>query len=444
MKKSIIYTLAFLFICLQEVGNARADSCPVIDAPNKKITRKVAIKAISLKSLQSTLKGCHSSQTCQETVYKMFGLTKLLGFVLDPKNNDLLIYGMTELNKPPLRLEDFVVTLRNSHLKYAKRRGNTLYYSAPGVSIDPKPGVNLALNNIKQELSSVTMAQRKRVLTRYRKICEQQQSTRVLGIPFDTHASQLMLKADYIMKTITNGSRNLDIPGLKGIPDMRYDYIMQQVRRGRRVRIPASSQDRYWFYPASHKYQVNKKKTNYFVSQSAVKLLTANQMMNSRGTLKDSSRKSPFAAQFALCFTRRYKQIAKKLPVYQELAGLFRQTAVTKLIKTVQGIKRSSLDAQYLLEEMQIKPVIVKRGVPGICRIQRYSLRNKQRRLIGHITSQSCGGVSIAMSENKKDIKVAKTQLLTNAEKRILKDRPALSSLMWQTKVVLSMPVSNL
>ncbi len=441
MTKYLVYTLTLFSIFLQGLDNVNAGSCPVVDlALHKSFTQNVAIKAISLKALQTTLKRCHSSGKCQRGIYKMFGITKLLGFVLDPNNNDLLIYGMTESNRPWLHLDDFVVTLRNSHLKYAKRRGNTLYYSPPGVSIDPTPKVSLALNQFKRQLSSATMAQRNRMLTRYRKICEQPQSTRVLGIPFDTHASQLMLRADYMMKAITNGSRKLNIPGLKGIPDMRYDYIMKQVRRGvHPVSVPASSQDRYWFYPANHQYTVNKKGTNYLVSQSGIKLLTANQMMTSRGALKDSSRKSPFAEKFALCFSRRYQQIANKLPVYHELAGLFRQTAVTKLIKTVQGIKRSGLDARYLLDEMQLKPVIVKRAVPGICRIQRYRLRNKQRRLVGHITSQSCGGVSIAVATNKKNIKIAKTQFLTVAEKKILKDRPALSSLMWQTKVVLSL-----
>ena len=145
----------------------------------------------------------------------------------------------TGQNLPPLYLEDFVIALRNAWLKYAPLQGNTYVYSHPGCSIDPNPRTLQRLQAIGQRVrNSSSFAQVENDLRAWHRTCAEPQSVKVMGIPFNTHFAQVMVKADYDMKSMVDGSNSLDIPGLISLTDMTLNQIRQAVTQNKRVSIP--------------------------------------------------------------------------------------------------------------------------------------------------------------------------------------------------------------
>jgi len=93
-------------------------------------------RAISLRVLEQTLKAGSSQQA-----FKLCGITRLSGFVVDPDSKDIILVGKVDPSYPPLWADDLVVALRYANMVYARRRGNVRYYTPPGCSIDPNPAV---------------------------------------------------------------------------------------------------------------------------------------------------------------------------------------------------------------------------------------------------------------------------------------------------------------
>ncbi|MDP3013996.1 MAG: hypothetical protein Q8M92_07130, partial [Candidatus Subteraquimicrobiales bacterium] len=118
---------------------------PSCNGKEPKIVEKFEGRAVSLKVLQNKVKDCIAKETCPENILQLCGIKRVMGYVIDEKNRDIILIGNIDDSMPPLYLEDFVIALRNTWMMYAELKGNTYYYSNPGCSIDPDPNV---LNNL--------------------------------------------------------------------------------------------------------------------------------------------------------------------------------------------------------------------------------------------------------------------------------------------------------
>lgn len=216
-------------------------------------------RAISLKILQKKAEECMVKGNCRNSILQLDGIKKIMGYVIDEKHRDIILIGGIDDTSPPLYLEDFVIALRNTWLKYAELKGNTYYYSNPGCSIDPNPSV---LNNLQQAgnqiFSSSSPEKVQKTLNQWNNVCNRPQQVRVLGIPYDTRFGKVMVEADYYMKRLVDGSVTLDIDGFMSLTDMTLNIVRDDIANGRPVSIPLSILNRFWFYPGENSFLEDK------------------------------------------------------------------------------------------------------------------------------------------------------------------------------------------
>ena len=383
------------------------------------------VTVVSLKALQNTLAACQAKGSCPNQLEKLSGITRLLGFVVDEKNHDLLLIGRAEAGAPPLHLEDFVVALRAAWMRYAQIEGNTYTYSNPGCSIDPDPAVIGQLNAVGRRIASASSANGvETAIDAWRATCKQPQKVRVLGVPFDSHFAQVMVSADYDMKTLADGTAETKIPGLIGVSDM----MLETEKEAAAARQPISvspNLNRFWFYPGPSVY--DESSGVVFIRQCPVELLTE-QMHAVGGKIVGDQSVDPFADAFRHNVTALYDELGRARPIYRELENMFRFVAVATAIKTKYP-EAANLD--YLLDRYQAPPdTQVDRTVAGRDGVKKYA----ETKMSGALTESvslwvpSCGGVDIAISN--PDFVSDRSGLLDRFASSIL-ERRDLSPVAW-------------
>lgn len=388
-------------------------------------------RAVSLKMLAHTLKNGTSKQALM-----LCGITRLSGFVIDPKSKDIILIGKVDPSYPGLQTDDFVVALRYAHMIYAKREGNVRYYTPPGCSIDPDPKIIQQLRQVGRGRESGD-GDRKATAKQWESIGRQPQKVRVLGVPFDTHFAKVMVDADYYMKRLSNGSVDLSIDGFTGLMPMHIAQAKANLFSETLLTEPQHSLNRFWFCPGEATYEEDE--GLLLLRNCQVKLLSEEEYLTSVGEIQGLGRASPIAQRFAESFTTKYHKIAAVRPVYKELEALFRFTALANLIKEKNALSRSGNPLLYLLSQHKIKNVPVSRMVPGQTRV--LEVQDKKQTSNGsevrYITLMSCGGVNmnirpkriISRSSERGGKRVTKPQ--ASLRNRVLTNRASRNSLYW-------------
>lgn len=436
----LLWGIIFLLIysCSHETF-ARTENEICIKGKDKKIISPESViqhasegRAVSLKVLQKMLKDCTVNSTCTNNILHLAGLTKITGYVVDDENRDLILIGNVDEKSPPLYLDDFVVALRNAWLKYAKLKGNTYYYSNPGCSIDPDPKVLSELNEVADKIFSHSRPEAVQDnLHQWNQICRQPQKVRILGIPFNTRFSKVMVEADYFMKRLVDGSVKTGVSGFKSLTDMTLDVIRDDISNNQPVSIPLSTLNRFWFYPDENSYLEDE--GIVLIRKSEIKLLTEEEYQTSRGSVLGTGRPNPLAEEFARCFTAKYTDIAAKEHIYSELESLFRIVMITKMMKSGEGML-SAIDLDFLLNRYQVNYIKVNRVLPGIANVKKYTQRNETGRgyMELYFWLPSCGGVSIDISPDKFNINSHQMKKFQQLKMHVLHSRPSPNAISWK------------
>lgn len=341
-------------------------------------------RAVSLRVLDATLKANSSKEAL-----KLCRITRINGFVIDQQGRDIILIGQVDPSSPPLHVDDFVVALRNAHMKYAEVKGNTYYYSAPGCSIDPQSKVMLEMLSVKNQLTSAsTIEESRRCFEEYQNVARQAQNVRVMGVPFDSHFAKVMVDADYYMKRLTDGSVELEIEGFSSLWNLRKDNDASNT-------TAQSWMNRFWFCPAETTY--TKDGDAVLLKDCRVKLLTEQQYVSTQGELYDSGGTDVLAEQYAEMFTRNYDTVATKRPVYRELEELFRMVALAKLMRETSALSKVGLKINHIMEQRKLEAVPVSRRVLGLTRFEESVQRTEKTggyidSFVWHVSS---GGVSM-------------------------------------------------
>jgi hypothetical protein len=315
--------------------NASAD-----DPPKK--------RALSLRVLQQqAANSCTKNGLCPSVISNMAGLTKITGYIVDKKNQDIIVIGEVSSDSRPILLEDFVVAMKNAWLKYSILRGNTRYYSNPGCSIDPDPSVMRRLSAINFGGSSSTHSMRE-----WEAICRMPQNVRVMGIPFDSHFASVIVDADYDMKKIVDGSDSLNITDFMSLMDMRLEVAKKQYLQNVRSFGSQMFMNRFWFFPGDNKYREDSDVV--LIEDSSVVLLTEAEYFDNRGGISGRNHPDPLAKEFCGSFSTKYQEIAQERPIYFELMNLFRLVAVAKIMKMKLSHAEAGLNLDYFLEKYQV------------------------------------------------------------------------------------------
>lgn len=389
-------------------------------------------RAISLKMLQKKLEICVPEASCPEDALQLYNINVVMGYVLDDINGDIVLIGKIDDSMPPLYLDNFVVALRNSMMKYAELRGRTYYYSSPACSIDPDSKILKILQNIGNQIQDSSSRDKvQRNLKEWQSICQMPQQVRVLGIPHDTRFGQIMVEADYYMKRLANGSVTLDVDGFTSLTDMALNIARRGIEENKPASVPLSSLNRFWFYPGESSYLEDK--GIIIIKKCMVKLLTEEEYLTERGEITGSGRKGDLADMFARNFTHQYAAVAKQKPIYAELESLFRFVALAKIMKHKNAISGAGVDLDYLIHHFPVERIQVSRTLPGVSHVKEF----KQKRDIqnGYSIFQlwlpSCGGVCIDINAKDNDISEDRTGSLFEIRKEVLKTRLSPDTLSW-------------
>jgi hypothetical protein len=432
MKKKAFFSFALLF-CFLLTGSAISPRRSSAFLPEKKESGAIDlnnVRAVSLKALQEQLKAHQTEGSFPEALLQLAGLKSIMGYVIDLTNHDLLLFGRTDPDLPPLYLEDFVLALRNAWFKYAPVRGNVQTYSFPGCSIDPNPQTIQKLQSIAQRVvggSSPELV--KKELVNWHRTCKELQSVRVMGLPFDSRFARVTVKADYDMKTLADGSDSLDLPGFKSLVDMKLNEVRRAVVANQPITISLAGMNRFWFYPGANLYEEDQ--GVILIKQCPVTLLTEETFVKASGGYGSSGRVDPLAQRFAEGFSILYEKVAGERSIYIELENLFRFVALAKIIKFKSADTQAGLDLNYLLEDFPVAKQMVDKQLPG-----RSAVKNFQHRQelaggyrVAYLWLPSCGGVSIEIKVTAKNFATSTSGFLAGLRDNILAAQPSSNNL---------------
>jgi len=352
------------------------------------------VKAVSINALQKKIKGS-KTKSQSSTFLHFVGLKKIIGFIVDEKNNDLVLLGEDNRNQPPLYLEDFVVALRNTFLQYAPLKGNVYQYTYPGCSIDPRPSNIKQLTAVGRNILQSSKNSNKQLIQKWKETCQQSQDVRVLGMPFDTHFAHVLVIADYDMKSIVDGTDRLEnIDNFQSLLDMSLDKASDDALNDRPMSV-SFSMNRFWFYPGDNLYEEDD--GIIMIKQCPVTLLTNETYLNQNDKVVDAKGPNEDAQLFAHRFSLLYNEISDQRPIYSELSNLFRFVAIAKIIEFKK--LENSLNLKYLLEDFNILKTKVDKQLPGRSAVKNFDHRkelpNGYQSI--HIILPSCGGVDVSI-----------------------------------------------
>ncbi len=318
------------------------------------------IRAISMKLLQERLQACQPTDSCAPELFDFDGIKRLMGYVITPEQDDVILFGETTPSLPSLHLEDFVVALRNATDKYVVWENDTGYYSFPSCSIDPVESTILQLGQTPINSPEWPL------------ICEEPQNVSVWGVPFNSRFASVMVQADYDMKSIADGTDPLAIPGFSSYVDMALADLSDS----------NMVSNRFWFSPGDNAYE--EADDIFWLKSSTVQLLTEAMA----GVTVD-----PVAQEFVENFSLLYPRVAEQRPIYADLENLFRFFTVAQVLES----KNKAGLLSYLTDSFPIPETVVPETVPGRPCVKTIDVTG------GQLTFATCGGVGIEIAPVAQD-----------------------------------------
>jgi Protein of unknown function (DUF1598) len=424
-KVGVAFGLSLLF---PVAATAQDTNC----SPAAAATRPAIEESISLKALQGELLTCQAQGNCQDDTLKLYNVTRITGYVIDADAQDVILIGSSDPNAPALYVEDFVVALKNALHQYTRREGNTLYYSNPGVSIDPDPKVLQKLNLIASNISrSKTGEERDAGIDVWCKQCELPQNVRVMGIPFDSHFAKVMVEADYLMKRIADGTAQVD--AFESLSDMTLRRAIEGMQKNSNE-ASTISLNRFWFYPGTNTYSEDARAT--LITRADVILLDEAQYVSQEGQVAASGQVDPLARKFACDFSKAYSTVAAEphYRIYAELQGLFRWVAVAKRMAADRAFDAARFSPTWLLDGFHLTKASVPEKLDGVATVKRWDhvARNGNYREEMSLRLPSCGGVEIDLGKEKMRRIADGSGFLARVWQAVISARPNLKATHWR------------
>jgi len=179
------------------------------------------------------------------------GLTWIDGYIVERKDEDVILYGRMDPKEPELNFDDLVVAIRSVRGEYNNKIGL--------ISLDPKiePGKNVRDSVIEthKKLSEAMRTGTQDNFRRYDALCRELENySRIEGMPQDCQVAKTLLDADYRMKLVSVGAVKLPI---KNPFKSQHDLQLDTIKAG----IAATGNngfyyfgDRNWFEPGRTSY----------------------------------------------------------------------------------------------------------------------------------------------------------------------------------------------
>ncbi|MEW6665987.1 MAG: DUF1598 domain-containing protein [Thermodesulfobacteriota bacterium] len=388
-------------------------------------------RAFSLRVLQDTLKSNPGGVSMRD-IQQMAGITRIRGYILDKSNRDIVIFGEVETGYPALQLDDFVVALRNTWLKYAQVKDGAYLYLAPYCSIEPDLRAVEGLKRAGQQISNASDAGRvEPVIKQWEQYCSIPQNVVIKGIPLHTHFASVLVNADYAMKKLAVGCDKVQIGDFASLPDMTLEKLKSDLAAEGRSKSASSIGNRFWFYPGEIRFLEEEGIVTLETCQ--VTLLTEESYLGQSGQIRGEGKTSEVAESFSQRFTKLYLDIAAVKPVYIEFQNLFDILALSKGMRFKAHQETVSLDLGYLLEKCQTARTTVDQNLPGESTVTHFEqpVELSGKRQIAKVWVPFCGGVAMNIDVNSRHFQRDRTGRLAGLRQKILESRPGPDALSW-------------
>lgn len=391
------------------------------------------MRVVSLKAVDRILASCPGAALCADSLFlRLGGITAVAGIAFDERNRDALLLGEAREGHPAMHLEDLVVALRNAWLAYVQQKGNRITYLHPGVSLEPTEATLKDLRRIAADIAKMDASGGEKALRRWQETCRRPFQVAVSGLPPASRLASALLKADYALKGLANGSENLDLHGFPGMAELRKIRFQGGQEQGPAPEPPQPSLTRYWFHPGGQEWE--SAEGIVILKRSPLMLMT--EEMHDRIRAADTSRPVPsddLAEAFAFGFTRLYDKVAESRPEFRELAGLFRLVAAAKLIRDryPESDARTAFPALFAGWKIPVAAGIS--GLPGRPDLQHFDhgRTTPDGMEIDRRWLPSCGGITVAVDPAKAWIRRRRDQRLPRFRKAALDARPSDSAWTW-------------
>ena len=389
------------------------------------------LRAISLQSVADNCKKNISSD-----VSRFFNVTQIIGYVIDNERNDLVLIGAVNQSRPKIYFEDFIVALRNAWHLYYTLEDSIRYYSSPGCSIDPDPKVISKLQEIGNDIYSSRQPEIiQTYIQQWKSICGQLQQVRIFGIPFETRFAKVMIDADYMMKSIADGSLFLEIDGFWSLTDMRVNLTREYIKSTGDKSLPTQSMNRFWFYPGD----INVGYTDGIVTinKTRVTLLTEQEYLTNEGQIQGTGNVDSLAKLFASKFSDRYDDIAKQKPIYSDLENLFKFVVLATAAYSDQAIKNAGINLDYFLYDYPVRPAFVNHNLPGKSNVKQLSQTDEtpNGKIGYYYWFPTCGGVNIDVKIKRAITGLDNTKKMNAIRETILESRPHSAVMYWDVSI---------
>jgi hypothetical protein len=296
---------------------------------NRDVRRKSALRKVSLTRLEQHVQMRWAlGQAPTEAMKMLAGLHRVRYVFVYPDTGDVVLAGPAgawtvdaegrtvngDTGEPVLRLDDFVVVLRNAldqggrfTCSITPRQENlaaTQAFLNESAKTPLKPGQTASwLNGIRTALGKQAIA--------------------VEGLDPRTRVARVIVEADYRMKLVGTGLEE----GVFGVTSYLDSVVASQGSSPTPMQVL-----RWWFTMNYDAVRATPSRDAFELRGQGVKVLSENEMLTERGERIHTGQSDELNEQFAHSFTAHFPALAAKYPIYAELRNVFDLALVAALL----------------------------------------------------------------------------------------------------------------
>lgn len=325
------------------------------------------LRMISLRQLESEMvRHKKEGKPFSPSIRYMAGLQRIEFVMITPEQDDIIIGGPGEGFKanddgqivgatsgmPVIHLEDFLIAMR--FVDNARRD------SGISVSIDPTEEGIESIRRILQQMNAGNFDQSAA------QALEQAggpQKISLTGVPKDSRYSQILVSADYRMKSLAMG--------LEKSPEF-LPSILQMAQR--RDSASKKMTPRFWMECDYHPVAVSDDGRIWKLSGTGVRAKSEEEFVAADGQ-RSSRRPDKLARKWADTMSDRYEELSKQQPVFRELRNLMDLSVVAAIIAKEDLIEKTKLPLPSILalDTVATPTWNVPKSVPTQCSFVRLS-----------------------------------------------------------------------
>lgn len=290
--------------------------------------RTSQLRKVSLPRLERAVQlRLAAGRDVTEEMRFLAGLQKVQYVLIYPETGDLVIAGPAsdwtpdregrmvgvESARPVLQLDDLVVILRHM------QRPDATF----GCSITPVQESLSRTKTFLEETSKTPLKAggRDAWLAKVRNTLGAQ-DIEYRGIDARTRAAQVLVEADYRMKLVGIGLES----GVLGVPSYLATIPTDKAP-------PSLGVLRWWFTLKYDAVATNQPRDAYELRGQGVQVLSENELLDAMGQRVHTGDSEPLNREFARNFTQHFPELARKYPVYADLANLFDLALASALVQ---------------------------------------------------------------------------------------------------------------